>query len=708
MWSNPGFIADFLRGFFSILDSIGYFFLSGIFDIFFVIASANIFQGDIINTFYTRIQMILGIFMIFRISITLLQMIVNPDTFKDKQKGAGSLVKRIAVMLVLLSLIVPIEGIPASDDNPLNQQIKTNGILFGFLYQLQNSVVEDNILGKLILGSDVDNISSDNSANGLELNEMSSVGDVITAQIATSFIRPTLLSSVNEDDIITQRDYEGALACDEASAYFANPTSSSLLAHVNDTCESADGEEVYAFEYTGFGGVVCAIVMTIIIIGFTLDVAVRAIKLAVLRLIAPVPIISYISPGQEKNGAFGNWVKTLTSTYLSLFIRLIIIYFGIYLIIILREGNLISWTSTTSFITNTLANIFIIIGILVFMKEAPKFFQDMLGIKGDGKLFSGIGTMLGAGVAALGAVGAFNAARNASRMADEYRQHDDPTYNANSLLNRGKHVFSGIAGGILGARAGMGAALSAKDHAGSAAFAAIAKRNASVLSSGRSGGTFFGAVGSSARQMFAGESTYDALESGWKVTEQEIKDAELALKQNQDNNAHRKSIMDRAKSKAVDSIRTTGSYGGITGNYRDYHSVYTAALQQGVGVKTNSAGQKYFDFHGQDVLLDQAQSIDIGLLDSNTANYYEQVVAGSISDASITANRDAYRTATGHDLEAVYDGADGLKAAYGTNANINTAESDNLNRRRAELNERRTGYHAQRSQANAQRFKNGK
>ena len=436
--------------------------------------------------------------MIFRISITLLQMIVNPDTFKDKQKGAGSLVKRIAVMLVLLSLIVPIEGIPASDDNPLNQQIKTNGILFGFLYQLQNSVVEDNILGKLILGSDVDNISSDNSTNGLELNEMSSVGDVITAQIATSFIRPTLLSSVNEDDIITQRDYEGALACDEASAYFANPTSSSLLAHVNDTCESADGEEVYAFEYTGFGGVVCAIVMTIIIIGFTLDVAVRAIKLAVLRLIAPVPIISYISPGQEKNGAFGNWVKTLTSTYLSLFIRLIIIYFGIYLIIILREGNLISWTSTTSFITNTLANIFIIIGILVFMKEAPKFFQDMLGIKGDGKLFSGIGTMLGAAALTGGLAGSISSAARTGYAEGQEMGH-----------GKFRSVLRGVsagAGGFLGGTYLGGKALLTNDKKQASAVRAAMQKGIVRRSSGS---TLFGRTKEGLYSMVTGSSLAD-------------------------------------------------------------------------------------------------------------------------------------------------------------------------------------------------------
>ena len=701
-WNDPSFISEFLRGFFSILDSIGYFFLNGIFNIFFTIANASFFQGDVINTFYSRVQMILGIFMTFRLTLTFLEIIVNPDLYKDRQKGAASLVKRIAIMLVLLSVIVPID-IPNTDNNPLNEQIRNNGILFGLLYQFQNSVVEDNILGKLILGSETESTTS--NSGGLQLNGMQNVGDVITSDIAKAFITPTLNDGYDD---ITADNYEEVASCPDIVGPYFNPlvTSGALLDHINDTC-NANGE-TYAFSYTGFGGVVVAIVMTIIIIGFTLDVAVRAIKLALLRLIAPIPIISYISPGQEKDGAFGNWVKTLTSTYLSLFIRLIIIYFGIYLIILLREGNLVTWVGTSSFITSALANIFIIIGILVFMKDAPKFFQDMLGIKGDGKLFSGIGTMLGAGVAGLGAIGAFNASRQASRLADEMRAREDPNYNPNSVLNRGKHVFAGFVGGVLGARAGLGAAMSAKEHAASAAFAAISKRNASVLSSGRSGGTFLGAVGSSTRQMFTGESTYDALDSGWKAREQRIKDAELILKQNQDNNAHRKRIMDRAKSKAVDSEKTSGSYGGITGNYRDYHSVYTAAIQQGVGVRTNDAGQKIFDFHGQDVLLDQAQSIDVGLLDANTANFYEQALADRNFDASITADRDAYIAATGQDLEATYDGANGLKAAFGTQANINNAESDRLNRERAEINNQRQGYHAQRSQANAQRFRNGK
>ena len=707
MWSNPGFIADFLRGFFTMLDGVGYFFLGGIFNIFFTIANAQFFQSDVIDTFYSRVQLILGVLMIFRISISLLQFILNPDVFKDKNKGAGSLVKRIAVMLIMLTLIAPI-NIPEDqlDGHPLNQQINANGILFGFLYQFQNSVVQDQVLAKLILGYN-------GSSDSLELDGMAATGDIISAQIAKAFITPTLNSSTDADNVTGEQlknseNLDDYVACPDVVTRYIDDTvaASAVLDHVNDTCDS-DGE-VYAFEYTPIGGLVVSIVMTFIVIGFTLDIAVRAIKLAILRLIAPVPIISYVNPGADKNGPFGNWVKTLGSTYLSLFIRLIIIYFGVYLIILLQEGSLITWVGASNFFTSALANIFIIVGILVFMKQAPKFFQDMLGIKGDGKLFSGIGTMLGTGVAAFGAVGAFNASRRASRLADEERARADPDYNPNSILNRGKHAFAGLTGGVLGAGAGMSAALSAKNHAGSAAFAAISKRNASVLSAGRSGGTFLGALGSDARQLFTGESAYDALDSRWKAREQQIKDAELILKQNQDNNAHRKKIMDRAKSKAVDSERTSGTYSGITGNYRDYHSVYTAAIQQGVGVYENAARQKVFSFRGQEVLLDQAQSIDIGLLDANTANYYEQVVAGSISDGSITADRDAYRTATGQDLEATYNGADGLKAAFGNQASINTAESDRLNRERADINNQRQGYRAQRSQANAQRFRKGK
>ncbi len=574
MWSNPGFIGDFLRGFFSILDSIGYFFLSGIFNIFFTIANADIFQGSVINTFYSRIQMILGILMIFRISITLLQIIVNPDLFKDKQKGAGSLVMRIAVMLILLTLIVPI-NISNTNGNPLNEQIKSNGILFGFLYQFQNSIVEDNILGKLILGSDPDTTTS--NSGGTQLPGMASVGDVITSEIAKAFITPAINDGYDD---INEDNYKEAAVCPDVVSPYFNPlvTSGSLIDHVNDTC-TVNGSEAYAFDYIGFGGVVCAVVMTIIIIGFTLDITVRAIKLALLRLIAPVPIISYISPGQEKDGAFGNWVKTLTSTYLSLFIRLIIIYFGIYLIIILREGDLVTWVHTSNALTTGLANIFIIIGILVFMKDAPKFFQDMLGIKGDGKLFSGIGTMLGAaaltGGLAGSAIGSFRTGMSEGKELG---------------YGTGRSVLRGIgagAGGLLGgAFVGTKALATADKNAPSAVMAAMQKRNAMR----GTGSTLLGRVGSNASAMFLGSSL------GGKAAQK----AELFDSLTKAAQAHKSMVEDEALKSTTSEgtlsyLDHMGKTQSLSANYQDFYSQYEAAKAAGKNTFsfTDSAGRSH-------------------------------------------------------------------------------------------------------------------
>ena len=610
MWSNPGFIGDFLRGFFSILDSIGYFFLSGIFNIFFTIANAEIFQGSVINTFYSRIQMILGILMIFRISITLLQIIVNPDMFKDKQKGAGSLVMRIAVMLILLTLIVPI-NISNTNGNPLNEQIKSNGILFGFLYQFQNSIVEDNILGKLILGSDPDTTTSD--SGGTQLPGMASVGDVITSEIAKAFITPAINDGYDD---INEDNYKEAAVCPDVVSPYFNPlvTSGSLIDHVNDTC--VNGSEAYAFDYTGFGGVVCAVVMTIIIIGFTLDIAVRAIKLALLRLIAPVPIISYISLGQEKDGAFGNWVKTLTSTYLSLFIRLIIIYFGIYLIIILREGDLVSWVHTSNALTTGLANIFIIIGILVFMKDAPKFFQDMLGIKGDGKLFSGIGTMLGAAALTGGLAGSI--ATGARAAWEENKIAGRPGW-----MGVGGAITSGITSGLGGAFVGAKALATSDQKVPSSVMSAMQKRNATRASHS----TALGRLASSAYGMATG------------MTLAERDQAVLDLNKDAASNAGK--LKDLIETEAI----KYGDYGSLnftsnSGNHVKGNFNYSR-LAQAIQTADPNTGQ--FDYYDESTGARHtfnAKDFDQNIMEqlkSSQANRYE---AGNVDASYVGKGKD--------------------------------------------------------------------
>lgn len=456
---EPNWGWDLLRNILSFLDSAGYALVSGVYNVFFTVANAQIFSGDIIDTFFSRIQLILATFMIFSLAITALNIIINPDAFKDKQKGAGKIVTRVALSLVMLTLVVPFD-IPNDNNNPLNEQISSNGILFGFLYQFQNSVMQDNILGKLILGSNADS----NEGNFGDLDNMSDIGGTLATTVAKAFITPTLNDDSDEPDVNPDGITEDDVACPEAITDYdysdPNLSYKTLVKYINVTCDSEEQGEVYIFDYTPLLGLVCSIIMSIIIIGFTLDVAVRAIKLVLLRLIAPIPIISYIIPGQEKNGAFNNWLKTLASTYMDLFLRIIIIYFGAYVILVISEGGVNIWQNSPGFYTSLFASVFIIIGVLVFMKQAPKFFQDMLGLKGDGKLFSGIGTMLGAAALTGGVAGSVVTGIKAGwQEGQDFRDNAEANYGKFGRYGSGalsvlRATASGVAGGIGGAFVG--------------------------------------------------------------------------------------------------------------------------------------------------------------------------------------------------------------------------------------------------------------
>ena len=495
--NNPDFWVDAIRSVFAFIDSVGYLLLTAVYKIFFTVANAQLLEGDVVTEFFSRIQLILGVLMTFKLAITALNIIINPDMFKDKEKGAGKVLMRIVVSLILLTLVIPV-NIPENEDSSLNQQIRNNGFLFGFLYQFQNSVLQDNILGKLILGSDVES----NEGNYGDLNNLSDIGMTLSTTVAQAFITPTLKDNVTNpkmgpDGRISEEDVACSIVLTDYEYGLPSTSYEDYLKYINDTCDY-DGKEVYIFNYTPFAGLVCSLIMTVIIIGFTLDIAVRAIKLAILRLIAPIPIISYISPGQEKNGAFGNWVKTLASTYIDLFLRLAIIYFGAYVILIISEGGITIWQNTPDVFTSLFSTVFIIIGVLVFMKEAPKFFQDMLGIKGDGKLFSGIGTMLGAAALTGGLVGSISSAARTGYAEGQEMGHG----RVRSTL---RGVGAGIGGFLGGTYLGGKALLSNDKKQASAVRAAMQK---GIVRRG-SGSTLFGRTKEGVYSMLTGSSLAD-------------------------------------------------------------------------------------------------------------------------------------------------------------------------------------------------------
>ena len=530
---------DIIRLLFSTLDRPAYALLSVIYELFFNVASADLFSNEMIMQFYKRVQIVLGVYMMFQLAMTILRGIVNPDNF---EKDSSSLVGKVITALVIFVLLMPIN---TGGGNEFEKQVNNTGLLFGTLYSLQHRILANNTLGRLVLGTNDSETQFANTAVEGD-TELKKSARIFTSTILKGFYRINLVPEdqrVNRNDGKDPAIYNENRVCkdiddgilDAYKRVDAEP--GEILDLVTATCDSdaapsflnglrtgfqkLTGGTKYIFTYTPLISTITAIVFIFILLSFTIDVAVRAVKLAVLRLIAPIPIISYMNPQAGKDSAFNAWVKTLTSTYLDLFIRLASVYFVIFLIQdMIVNGISISTTAGNGFL-HTLSTIIIFIGLFIFAKQAPKFIKQVLGLKEDpGKLFGGfgeIGAAMGMAAALPGAVGSARASFKGSKMADETRQalgekdiFGRPV-NPNSGFNKAKHIVAGISGGFAGGITGASAAFNAKDHGFRASMEAMRKRNADALAKGNNGSTLFGRLDSTRSNIWAGEGSADAL-----------------------------------------------------------------------------------------------------------------------------------------------------------------------------------------------------
>ncbi|MDD6264046.1 MAG: hypothetical protein PUA97_02895 [bacterium] len=366
-----------IRTIFATLDSVFFFILRGVYQVFFNVSTAEILSNELIRDFYYRCQLVIGVFMLFKLSVTILEGIMDPARITDKKAGAGKIISRIITSLVILALITPI-NIP-NPQNEWEKQVNNNGLLFGALYSLQERILSNNTIGKLVLGT-ADGID-DATAQGQTLAEDAD-------EFAVNILRGFLRINVKQDSQVeTGKDPEvnrdnwicSDIPDDQIKTIQTGPTEE-MLKLVNEDCSAG-----FRFAYLPLIGGIVALVISVVLILYTIDVAIRALKLAILRLIAPIPIISHMSiSAKEGKGedAFSSWVRSLTSTYLELFIRLAIMYFVIYLIHDIIENGIVINTGTG--IVGILSFIFIVIGIFIFARMAPRFIENSLGIKGMG------------------------------------------------------------------------------------------------------------------------------------------------------------------------------------------------------------------------------------------------------------------------------------------------------------------------------------
>ena len=367
-WSDVAFsIKQALRTLSCTVAAVIYNFIVDLYNVFMYTARAEILESSFIQGIYNKVGMILGIFMVFKLSFSLIQSLVDPSKFTDEKKGFGGIIKRSVISIVLL-------GITPS--------------IFNMAFDLQNLVVgsannTDNIIYKLIVGK-------------APSKDAESFGHVIASELYFGFYTENEPLKLNQGLEVTYPDSGGVQLEVHDYEYLKTQILEDHMSF-SDTVDyiSITNAGQYVIKWDGLFAIGFGLFMVYILITYCISVATRVIQLAYLQLIAPVPILSYIS---DPEGSFKNWTKQCMTTYLDLFIRLAIIYFIItvstQILQAFSEVGSVFYESTgleAGSGTAKWVSRFLIIGLLMFGKRVPELLKDLFPNFGGGAASIGFG-----------------------------------------------------------------------------------------------------------------------------------------------------------------------------------------------------------------------------------------------------------------------------------------------------------------------------
>ena len=558
---NRNIIMSTIRSILVFIDSVTFsligLFYQAIFDI------ANIDQLEIfknvIRNIETKIYVIIGILMIFKITISLLTYLANPDKINDKQVGGGKLLIRIVTTVVLL-IAVPTIG-------------------FDLLNKIQQPLVTT--IGKVVSGN----------STVIDSNSAFNAGTKVANTMIGTFFYPNSQCTTND-----------------ATAYEINDLSE-LTTKAAAACSDTE-KDIYLYTYVFGASNIVGLVSCILLCIIGINISIRAFKMIVLKVLAPIPILSYIDPKSAKDGMLSSYTKLFIKTYLDLFIQYGIFYLIIELIakiayILNPEGTVnIAIDTINDAVNNNIGiftitginSIFIIIGLLVFAIMAPKFINKALNIK-DSEFGTGLAGMIATGSLLAGTAGATVNSVATSRASG-----------GNPMQNIGAGIAGLIGGVTTGARAGFGSGKTDLSKIQSS----ITARNARIRSDADAGVNFGTRISNWAGETFMGRSPFDAAKS--KV---EALDAFTNYYASLDD--------------ALGKEAAKGKYGAVSFNDKVYNGRYSGIVGKsvefsGASRAAEAAGQTEFDYNGTKVDLAHASYIESELKKSEKANLYQRIM----------------------------------------------------------------------------------
>lgn len=337
--------------------------------IFTKLASARYFTEENIRAMSQNLYIVMCVCMLFALGIRLINAIVNPAMLdgggdaKNKKSVKHTFIN--SLLAVLLIVLIPMG--------------------FDLLYQVQDNLVEQHWIEKVVLG--IDNTDSDQNA-----------GQIIAAYAFYSFCQPNTDKNISVE------------AFSEAGGDIYNKAITediNYLKQMDSVINSkTDGE--YDLQYNPILAPAVGIYIFYQLILLCMDMALRMFKLGLLELITPIILCGFLFQGSD---LLQKWFKEVMKTYVLVYLKIALVAFMVYGLSLLNgfftrtDANgdklfeYVRPDGTTSIFFTGIIRTFVIIGLLQLVKQIPDLINSIFGsnIKSRGGISGRLGEMAAVG-----------------------------------------------------------------------------------------------------------------------------------------------------------------------------------------------------------------------------------------------------------------------------------------------------------------------
>lgn len=335
-------IQNALRGLYANLCQLIYPLIGTFYQVF--TEMGKLLYNNSFTKIYNKISTIIGIFMVFRVIFWLIELLVNPDTISDKEKSPTKIIQKVLLVVVLLA---------------------TTPRIFKIAFDVQYEIINNSVIEELIA------LPNDNGE--VEVFGSEATGRRMAAKLFSNFYYYNESGQNDNDNCRMFTGEDGLINSDILNYNSLEKLGYKCLTSRYDDVGEVEGE--YKIYFNGLFAVGIGAFVFWMILMYCISVGTRYVQLIFLQVIAPIPIMCYLTP--KKDNMFSKWVKQCTTTYLDLFIRVSIISFILLLINQLFDQPGL-FTNVADGKYGGWITLFLVLGLLTFAKKAPDLIQELL------------------------------------------------------------------------------------------------------------------------------------------------------------------------------------------------------------------------------------------------------------------------------------------------------------------------------------------